>query len=197
MLVFKITPEEAFRPLVPFIDTYTPYRDAGYGPDTYHTSILDCLKGLYKALSIGLFDLDSFIHEEYRFYEKVENGDLNWLCGKFLALASPHDEIPSTMVEYVKRENWIEYDAFIEQSVSQNKKIRYANTNKSLISYSSPVTNNMDIDDVIGDKIVIKQRQRKMIKSVFCIPNLIQYFHQYKVSVLVRLNNKLYLNELI
>ena len=32
--------------------------------------------------------------DEYEFYERVENGDMNWLSKKFLALANPKEESP-------------------------------------------------------------------------------------------------------
>lgn len=92
MLVYKLTPEQAFSPLVNISPAFVPYRDAGYGPATYYISILDCLQGLYKGLQVGLLHLDAFNLESYEFYEKVENGDMNWITDKFLALASPKDE---------------------------------------------------------------------------------------------------------
>lgn len=39
----------------------------------------------------GFFNFENFDVEEYEHYEKVENGDLNWvLPGKFLAFCGPH-----------------------------------------------------------------------------------------------------------
>ncbi|KAI8825685.1 dual specificity protein phosphatase [Fimicolochytrium jonesii] len=95
LIVHKQTPEEAFRPLCtakPFLS----YRDAGYGTATYYITIPDCLRGLHKGLTLGLLDIDSVDVEEYEFYEKVENGDFNWLTDKFLALASPKDDPVTT-----------------------------------------------------------------------------------------------------
>jgi cell division cycle 14 len=94
LLVYKRTPQEAYQSLMGQNPPFVPYRDAGYGPATYHLTILDCLNGLYKALSVGLFDLQNFDLEEYEFYERVENGDYNWITPKFLALANPKDELP-------------------------------------------------------------------------------------------------------
>ncbi|KAJ3277487.1 Dual specificity protein phosphatase cdc14a, partial [Borealophlyctis nickersoniae] len=94
LIVHNQTPDEAYTPLSnpPITPPFLPYRDAGYGAATYHITILDCLRGLHKSLTLGLLDLDSLDVEEYEFYERVENGDFNWLGGKFLALASPKDE---------------------------------------------------------------------------------------------------------
>jgi protein-tyrosine phosphatase len=56
-------------------------------------TILDTLKGLYKAREYKFFDLAKFDIEEYEHYEQVENGDLNWcMDGKFIAFAGPHAE---------------------------------------------------------------------------------------------------------
>lgn len=43
-------------------------------------------------LTNGLFDLQNFDVEQYEFFERVENGDFNWVTPKFLALACPKDE---------------------------------------------------------------------------------------------------------
>lgn len=92
LLVHRRVPEEAFKPLLGMGAPFVPYRDAGYGQATYHITIPDCLRGLNRALQIGLFNLDNFDLEQYEFYEKVENGDMNWITDKFLALASPKDD---------------------------------------------------------------------------------------------------------
>lgn len=97
MLVHSKSPEEAYSALLGIKNPFVPYRDAGYGAATYHISILDCLKGLHKVLSIGIFDLQSFDVDEYEFYEKVENGDFNWITPKFLALACPKEDPPLHM----------------------------------------------------------------------------------------------------
>ncbi|KAI8827868.1 dual specificity protein phosphatase [Chytriomyces cf. hyalinus JEL632] len=92
MLVQKQTPEESFHPLVGVHPPFVPYRDAGYGAATYHITILDCLKGVYKALHLGLIHVENLDAIEYEFYEKVEHGDLNWITDKFIAMACPRDD---------------------------------------------------------------------------------------------------------
>jgi len=68
-----------------------PFRDAGRGRSDFNLSIQDCLWGMYKAMQNGLCDLNEFDVNEYEFYEKVENGDWNWISPHFIALASPMD----------------------------------------------------------------------------------------------------------
>jgi cell division cycle 14 len=89
------TPDQSFAPLVSADPSFVAYRDAGYGPATYSLSILDCLRGFNKAMQVGLVHIDLFDKDEYEFYERVKNGDMNWIGDKFLALASPKDDQPS------------------------------------------------------------------------------------------------------
>jgi cell division cycle 14 len=94
MIVHRKSPEESFFALMGQGVPFVPYRDAGYGAATYHITILDCIRGLHKALTIGLLDIQNFNVDQYEYYEKVENGDFNWVTPKFLALASPKEEGP-------------------------------------------------------------------------------------------------------
>lgn len=56
------------------------------------SQILDCLRGLHYAIKLGWFDYKKFDIAEYEHYEKIENGDINWIIpGKFVALSSPYD----------------------------------------------------------------------------------------------------------
>ena len=57
----------------------------------YTITILDCLHAISKAKSAGFFDFEDFDCEEYEHYEKVQNGDFNWLVPRrFLAFCGPH-----------------------------------------------------------------------------------------------------------
>ncbi|KAI9188660.1 cell division control protein 14 [Blastocladiella emersonii ATCC 22665] len=108
MVMHHQEPEEAFSPLFGLTPPLTPFRDAGSGPPTYFLSVVDCLKGLYRAMAVGLFSFADFDLEEYEKHEKVEFGDFNWLSAKFLAFASPTDNprapYPATaMADYFAR----------------------------------------------------------------------------------------------
>lgn len=89
VIVLKRSAREAwsrFSSLPSFVD----FRDAGYGGCTYKCTILHCLSGLERAIGFGWFNYNKFNLQEYEFYEKVENGDWNWVVpGKFIAFASP------------------------------------------------------------------------------------------------------------
>nr|XP_015223761.1 PREDICTED: dual specificity protein phosphatase CDC14B isoform X4 [Lepisosteus oculatus] len=93
----KRTPEEAYSLLVSRNTTYLPFRDASFGTCSYNLHILDCLKGIHKALQYGWLDFTKFDVEEYEHYERAENGDFNWIIpGKFLAFSGPH---PKSKIE--------------------------------------------------------------------------------------------------
>eukprot|EP00736_Rhodelphis_marinus_P001990 Rmarinus@m.7774 len=69
---------------------YTGFVDASLGDPLYRLSVEDCLKGLQKAINKGWYDVNSFDIKEYMHYEKVENGDWNWIVpGKFIAFSGP------------------------------------------------------------------------------------------------------------
>ncbi|XP_019386567.1 PREDICTED: dual specificity protein phosphatase CDC14A isoform X2 [Crocodylus porosus] len=98
VIYLKKTPEETYRSLLSGSNPpYLPFRDASFGNCTYNLTILDCLQGIKKALQHGFFDLKTFDVEEYEHYERVENGDFNWIVpGKFLAFSGPH---PKSKIE--------------------------------------------------------------------------------------------------
>lgn len=91
MIVQQRPPWEAFHPIAEV--EFMPFRDAGRGRSDFNLNIQDCLWGIYKAMQNGLCDMNEFDVEEYEYYEKVENGDWNWLTPNFIAFASPVDPI--------------------------------------------------------------------------------------------------------
>ncbi|XDV26886.1 hypothetical protein PO909_030511 [Leuciscus waleckii] len=98
VIYLKRTPEEVYRALISGTNvSYLPFRDAAFGNCTYDLTILDCLQGIRKALQHGFFDFENFDVEEYEHYERVENGDFNWIVpGKLLAFSGPH---PKSKIE--------------------------------------------------------------------------------------------------
>ncbi|XP_067394469.1 dual specificity protein phosphatase CDC14A isoform X2 [Emydura macquarii macquarii] len=98
VIYLKKSPEEAYRALLSGSNPpYLPFRDASFGNCTYNLTILDCLQGIKKAFQHGFFDFKTFDVDEYEHYERVENGDFNWIVPrKFLAFSGPH---PKTKIE--------------------------------------------------------------------------------------------------
>ncbi|XP_075038641.1 dual specificity protein phosphatase CDC14A isoform X2 [Mixophyes fleayi] len=98
VIYLKNIPEEAYRALLSGSSPqYLPFRDASFGNCTYNLTIQDCLQGIRKALHLGFFNFESFDVDEYEHYERVENGDFNWIVpGKFLAFSGPH---PKSKIE--------------------------------------------------------------------------------------------------
>ncbi|OQR86232.1 dual specificity protein phosphatase [Achlya hypogyna] len=100
-------------------DAFAPF--AGMALPTFHDAtptvclfkltVLDCLKGLEKAVKCGYISPDTFSIEEYQHYEQVENGDLNWLSPKFIAFAGPYNEYKQTVEGYISLtpEHYIPY----------------------------------------------------------------------------------------
>lgn len=67
------------------------FRDASMGEPCYQISLQDCLHAIYKCHQLGFFDFRDFNLKEYEHFERVENGDLNWILpGKYIAFCGPH-----------------------------------------------------------------------------------------------------------
>lgn len=56
----------------------------------YLIQVYDCLRGLEYAMKLGWYNPSTFKVKEYEEYERVDNGDMNWIIpNKFLAFSSP------------------------------------------------------------------------------------------------------------
>jgi len=93
IIILRMDAQQAFK----HFKAYQPYlhhfRDASRGPCAYECTIQHCLQGLEWAINLGWYDFKTFNAREYEHYEKVENGDLNWIIpGKFLAFMGPVDK---------------------------------------------------------------------------------------------------------
>lgn len=90
MLVQGLDAIQAYSPFQQRNVQFLPYRDAGKGASLYQLHVIDVLKGIHKARQLGWVDFKTFDVKTYEYYEKVENGDWNWIVpGKFLAFATP------------------------------------------------------------------------------------------------------------
>lgn len=116
ILYLNKTPEEAYAPFRNIYPPFPPWHDATPTVCHFNLTVLDTLRGLYKAHKLKYFDLDNFDLSEYEHYEQVENGDLNWcMDGKFLAFAGPHASkeamegyfalAPEDYIPYFKKKN--------------------------------------------------------------------------------------------
>ncbi|KAG9350835.1 hypothetical protein JZ751_024724 [Albula glossodonta] len=91
-------------------------------PQKMATVILLQYSPFTGALQHGFFDFETFDVDEYEHYERVENGDFNWIVpGKFLAFSGPHPKsyplhAPEAYFPYFRKHN-------VTTVVRLNKKI--------------------------------------------------------------------------
>ncbi|CAH7666813.1 protein-tyrosine phosphatase-like protein [Phakopsora pachyrhizi] len=91
MIVLRWSPADALHPISHL--EFQPFRDAGYARADFNLSIQNVLFGIKKAIDLRLLRLDEFDLREYETFEKVENGDYNWLSPHFIAFASPVEHV--------------------------------------------------------------------------------------------------------
>ncbi|EGG06533.1 uncharacterized protein MELLADRAFT_36193, partial [Melampsora larici-populina 98AG31] len=87
MIVLRWSPADSLHPISQL--QIQPFRDAGYSRADFQLSIQNVLYGVKRAIDLRLLKLDEFDLKEYECFEKVENGDYNWLSPHFIAFASP------------------------------------------------------------------------------------------------------------
>ena len=137
IIILKMDAKQAFRQFKGYEPYFKSFRDASRGECYYECTIPHCLEGLQTGIQLGWYDFKTFNAREYEHYEKVENGDLNWIIpGKFLAFMGPVDTRDSVhryghaaasyinifkhlKVDMVVRLNEAKYDrnAFLEKGV--------------------------------------------------------------------------------
>mmetsp|Transcript_91531 Transcript_91531/g.236256 ORF Transcript_91531/g.236256 Transcript_91531/m.236256 type:complete len:474 (+) Transcript_91531:193-1614(+) len=90
VIVLQVDADAAFAPFKSLYPPFLPFRDASHGPCTWQLQIQDCLQGLAYSLRFKWFDWSRFDVDSYEFFERVENGDMNWIIPeRFLAFAGP------------------------------------------------------------------------------------------------------------
>ncbi len=90
IIALKKSAEEAWNLFLPYHNKFVPFRDATMGTCSYKCTVQHCLQGLQFAITLGWYNYDKFDVQEYQHFEKVENGDLNWILpGKFVAFSGP------------------------------------------------------------------------------------------------------------
>jgi cell division cycle 14 len=161
MIVQRRAPWEAFHPIAEM--EFMPFRDAGRGPSDFSLNIQDCLWGIWKAMQNGLCEMNEFSVEDYEYYEKVENGDWNWLTPSFIAFASPVDA------------NWIKKEK--EAKENQNKPLGAVPTSRSTSSSGAdlalqrklptPFLNCLDYFEKRNIKLVVRLNTALYDRNVF------------------------------
>lgn len=145
MIVQRRAPWEAFHPIAEI--EFMPFRDAGRGPSDFNLNIQDCLWGIWKAMQNGLCDMNEFSVEDYEFYEKVENGDWNWLTPHFIAFASPVDS------------SWIKREKEAKEIFKANASGLSSSTNSNLAlqrKLPTPFLNCLDYFEKRNVKLVVR-----------------------------------------
>lgn len=105
----QMRPEDAIAKFAPM--KFPPFHDASPIECDYKLTIVDCVRGLQRAVSLGYVNPSTFDVREYHHYEQVEHGDLSWISPKFLAFAGPHDTFAASPDGYVSLtpEHYIPY----------------------------------------------------------------------------------------
>jgi cell division cycle 14 len=91
LIIFRgKTAEEAWSYFEKVEPSFVSFRDALAGECTYECTIIHCLRGLEYGMKLGWYNPKTFKTQEYEYYEKLENGDMNWIIpNKLLAFSSP------------------------------------------------------------------------------------------------------------
>lgn len=89
VLIQTWPPHLALAPIAQADPPLMPFRDAGYSQADYVINIQDVVYGVWRAKEQGFCALPQFDLEEYERFERVDEGDFNWLTPHFLAFASP------------------------------------------------------------------------------------------------------------
>ncbi|XP_054006871.1 dual specificity protein phosphatase CDC14C isoform X1 [Hylaeus anthracinus] len=93
ILYCKRTADEVYDCLTssPNCPSFIMFRDASIGMPCYQISLSECLSAIYKCHRLGFFNFQDFRVKEYEYFERVENGDLNWIVpDKFIAFCGPY-----------------------------------------------------------------------------------------------------------
>lgn len=89
VLIQAWAPHLALAPIAQVDPPLMPFRDAGYSQADYEITIQDVVYGVWRAKEQGFCALPQFDLEEYERFERVDQGDFNWLTPDFIAFASP------------------------------------------------------------------------------------------------------------
>lgn len=98
---------------------YNGFRDASVGFPLYLLHVQHVIQSVEKALKFRWLNFENFDPDEYEFYEKVENGDLNWIIPqKVLSFCGPHDKTYTTDNGYPYHSPEVYFDYFNKNGVT-------------------------------------------------------------------------------
>eukprot|EP00961_Rhodomonas_salina_P200898 2710157-Rhodomonas_salina.1 len=80
MLEHGLSPEQAIEPFNVSGIPIMPFRDPTFVASTFPLTVLDCLRGLKKAVDLKWFDLNEFNLDEYELFDSPEYGDMHQIC---------------------------------------------------------------------------------------------------------------------
>lgn len=90
VLFLNRSADEAFQPFKNVAPRLIEFHDASPLPCTYKLNPYHCIRGIARAHSTKVLDIEKFDLAECEYYENVENGDLNWIIqDRCMAFAGP------------------------------------------------------------------------------------------------------------
>ncbi|KAF5280135.1 hypothetical protein FQA39_LY18137 [Lamprigera yunnana] len=94
IIYLKMNPKDIYKILFHAGGTFKQFVDASQSVSHYTINLLNCFNAIHKALEFNFFNFSDFDVVEYDTYDKLQNGDMNWLLPrKFLAFIGPTDSI--------------------------------------------------------------------------------------------------------
>ncbi|CAE7414828.1 CDC14A, partial [Symbiodinium sp. CCMP2456] len=111
----------AYKPFQSVYPPFLPYRDATCGICTYSLTVLDCVKGMEKAIECGWFDWKQFDVDSYEFFEKVPILSPETGCSEL-----PHYWGGGGQVE-VQTDRWLESEGLRRTAALAQLPLQYGN----------------------------------------------------------------------
>ena len=73
-----------------YLNSLRAFRDAGVGPDDFPLTVIDCLKGMERAVALKFYSKISFDSREFN--TMLKPSDLSWIVpDEIIAFSSPVD----------------------------------------------------------------------------------------------------------
>ena len=108
IVVLGMKSERVWNIFRPYQNLIVPFRDASYGECFYPCTVEHCWQGIEFAIKLGWYSFKDFDDREYEYYEKLDNGDLNWIIpDKFMAFMGPvegddYDKMGNSPDDYIQ-----------------------------------------------------------------------------------------------